>query len=97
MEIKLSSAFPQTVTPALERAARALCYINGEHPNMRMGGHPAWMHYLPEVQAVLEAVREPTGAMSGAGATQIKCGQAVDQSDLEQAWRAMIDAALEER
>lgn len=97
MELGESSAFAHTITPALERAARALCYINGAHPNARMGGSPAWMHYLPDVQAVLEAVRDPTGEMSGAGAIQLKCGQAIDLLDLERAWRAMIDAALAER
>ena len=41
---------------AEERAARALCRLDG-HPEMAtMDGQPLWRDYLPEVRAVLEAV-----------------------------------------
>lgn len=39
-----------------ERAARALCALNGNPKNMLFQGEPMWMSYLREVDAVLEAV-----------------------------------------
>ncbi|WP_165912407.1 hypothetical protein [Novosphingobium sp. PhB165] len=93
---KSSTAPAQTITPALERAARALCYVNEEYPDVRMGANPTWMHHLPEVRAVLEAVRDPSGTMSNAGTNRLisGCGRSIDEQDLEDAWRAMIDVAL---
>jgi len=38
-----------------ERAARALCELDGHPPDIKMDGQPMWMSYLPEVDAVLEA------------------------------------------
>ena len=46
----------------LERAARALCSLDGHPENARMDGKPLWMDYLPEARAVLEAVRDPSSA-----------------------------------
>jgi hypothetical protein len=42
--------------PPRERAARALCALAGNPENMMFQGKPMWMSYLPEVDAVLEAV-----------------------------------------
>ncbi|MBW3243127.1 hypothetical protein KUV57_10500 [Epibacterium sp. DP7N7-1] len=38
-----------------ERAARALCELHGHPPDIKMEGHPMWMSYLEEVDAVLKA------------------------------------------
>jgi hypothetical protein len=42
--------------PPRERAARALCSLHGNPENMMFQGKPMWMSYLPDVDAVLEAV-----------------------------------------
>jgi hypothetical protein len=42
--------------PPRERAARALCALDGNPENMMFQGAPMWMSYLPEVDAVLEAI-----------------------------------------
>lgn len=41
---------------ARERAARALCELDGYPPNAKMDGAALWVSYLPEVDAVLRAV-----------------------------------------
>jgi len=99
MQVTSSPVAAHTVTAALERAARALCYVHGVHPNEPMGAAPSWMHYLPEVQAVLEAVRDPSTKMSLAGNHQLnlRSGAQIDERDVETTWRAMVDAALSER
>ena len=48
----------------LERAARALCSLDGHPENAKMDGKPLWMDYLPEARAVLEAIRDPSSAMT---------------------------------
>lgn len=50
--------------PPLERAARALCKLDGHPEDATMDGKPLWMDYLPETRAVLSAVRDPTSAMN---------------------------------
>jgi len=50
--------------PPLERAAKALCSLDGNPENATMDGKPLWQDYLPEVRAVLSAVRDPESAMS---------------------------------
>jgi hypothetical protein len=41
--------------PARERAARALCELEDNPPDIKMDGSPMWISYLPEVDAVLQA------------------------------------------
>ena len=41
--------------PARERAARALCDLDGNPPDIKMDGSPMWVSYLLEVDAVLQA------------------------------------------
>lgn len=43
-------------TPPRERAARALCRLARVPENTRFEGRPMWESYLPEVDAVLEAI-----------------------------------------
>lgn len=38
-----------------ERAARALCRLDGHPENIQFEGKPMWQSYLPQVDAVLEA------------------------------------------
>lgn len=38
-----------------ERAARALCRLDGHPENIKFEGAPMWQSYLPQVDAVLEA------------------------------------------
>lgn len=51
------------MTP-LERACRALCELDGHPPGVTMKGKPLWQDYLPEVRAVLAAIRDPSDPMS---------------------------------
>ena len=47
------------VKPVRERAARALCKLEGLEPNITMEGAPMWCSFLPEVDAVLRAALKP--------------------------------------
>jgi len=76
----------------LERAARALAERNDS---------AYWRGYVGDVQAVLEAIREPTEGMTGAAVysdLDIYWGYCADgrPGGPEDVWRAMIDAALGE-
>lgn len=51
----------------LERAARALCTLDGHPENIRFEGAPMWQSYMPQVRAVVSAIREANNAMLGAG------------------------------
>ena len=46
---------------ALERGARALCKLDGHPEDAKMDGKPLWQDYLPDVRAVLAAIRDPSG------------------------------------
>ncbi|TXH26487.1 MAG: hypothetical protein E6Q99_04575 [Elusimicrobia bacterium] len=39
--------------PPRERAARALCNLDGNIPDITFQGSPMWVSYLPQVDAVL--------------------------------------------
>lgn len=41
---------------ARERAARALCRHKGLPENVTLDGRPLWMAFLPEADAMLEAI-----------------------------------------
>lgn len=41
--------------PPRERAARALCNLDGSPPDIPFDGHPMWVSYLPQVDAVIRA------------------------------------------
>jgi hypothetical protein len=76
------------MTP-IELAARALCELDGNPPGATMGGKPLWQDYLPEVRAVLTAIREPSDGMIQAAAD-------CESSIVADVYTAMIDAALSE-
>lgn len=77
----------------LERAARALCELDKNPPGATMDGKPLWMDYLPEVRAVLQAIREPSESMERAAGRA--AGEMFTGAETV-AYTAMIDAALEE-
>lgn len=58
-----------------------------------MDGKPLWMDYLPEVRAVLGAIREPDGSQVFAAGDKAK---QVGSGDHVAIWQSMIDAALAE-
>lgn len=84
------------MTP-IERAARALCQLDGHPDAEERKGKPLWRSYLPQVRAVLEAIHEPSLRMTEAGAAIIRYVSPEEspsgyQSDAANAWRFMIDA-----
>lgn len=52
--------------PPLERAARALCRLDGHPENIRFEGAPMWQSYLPQARAVFEAIGLPDDEMLSA-------------------------------
>ena len=45
--------------PPRERAARALCALQGNPEDAAFEGEPMWQSYLPDVDAVLQAALTP--------------------------------------
>lgn len=89
------------MTP-LERAARALCSLDRFPADPITDGKAPWQDYLPRARAVLHAVREPSEAMTEAGAeiTSHISSTEADESfagDAADIWRVMIDTALSGR
>ena len=87
------------MTP-IERAARALCKLDGHPEDEAREGRPLWQSYVPKVRAVLDAIHEPSLRMTEAGATVIRYVSREEspsgyQGDAANAWRFMIDAMPE--
>lgn len=76
----------------IERAARALCELDGQPPMVTMDGKPLWQDYLPEVRAVLTAIREPSEEMLLALRAQIQ--NVSDRED--EVWNFVFDVLLAE-
>ncbi len=81
----------------IEKAARALCQVQGQDENVLVGGSPAWRAYVPQVMTVLTAIHEPSDIMKEAGAEIVRhVGEEesdyAHQSDAANIWRFMIDA-----
>lgn len=91
------------MTP-IERAARALCELDGNPPGATMDGKPLWQDYLPKVRAVLTAIREPSEAMLSGGELDFETDGGggfnvpvwVYGERVMQVWQGVIDAALAE-
>ncbi|EQA97230.1 hypothetical protein [Sphingobium sp. HDIP04] len=88
------------MTP-IERAARALCKLDGYAEDGEREGKPLWRSYLPQVQAVLDAIEEPSPRMTEAGATVIQYvgpeeSQSAYQSEAANVWRFIIHAMRED-
>lgn len=47
---------PRKPKPARELAARALCRCAGHPEDIKFQGRPMWESFLPEADAVLEAI-----------------------------------------
>lgn len=78
------------MTP-LERAARAMCIIRNVAPDgSDLVWGVRWKEFVPEVRAVLNAIREPNERMAKVGAFVAETGAVLP------AYTAMIDAMLEE-
>lgn len=83
-----------------ERAARALCALDGNPENAAMDGKPLWQDYLPEVRAVIAALRDPSQAMieaaNGAAPGHVDMHDFIVEDMAAPVWSAMIDALLGE-
>lgn len=80
----------------IERAARALCALDGKSPDEPSVNQPLWQRYVPQVVAVLDALHEPTCDMKEAGSEIFKSynpehSDHAHQSDAANVWRYMID------
>lgn len=80
----------------IERAARALCELEGNPPGATMDGKPLWQDYVPEVRAVLAAIREPSEHAVEGGSTRFRGIGLQTREAVTQAWGTMIDALLAE-
>lgn len=85
------------MTP-LERAARALCDLDGNPPSAQKGGKLLWMDYVPEVRVVLSSLKYPSSLMAAmggiAGNWSHGCGD--DPSEhAKDVWKAMIEVAMQ--
>ncbi len=89
----------------VERVARTLCKENGDDPDFVQLSNPVqrgWHPYREKARAAIEAMREPTEAMTEAQVTAIQAidgfAYGIGHYDLDETaktgWRAMIDAAL---
>ena len=81
----------------IERAARALCSLDGHREDEAREGRPLWQYYVPQVRTVLEEIHEPSPSMMEAGAEVIKYVSPDEaapgyQGDAANVWRFMIDA-----
>lgn len=75
--------------PALEKVARALCRHAGNPENTKFEGRPMWESYLPEAQAVIDALSDPDAAMITAAT---ETAQQIGAGDFVGIWRAMLGA-----
>lgn len=68
-----------------ERAARALCKLDRNRPDVTFLGRPMWTSYLPEVDAVLRSVlgEKSWAAMIEGIVAEVPCQQ---DSDGEPMW-----------
>mgnify|MGYP003583455326 CR=1 FL=1 len=77
----------------IERAARALCELEGNPPGATMDGKPLWRDYLLEVRVVLAATSKPTPKMPWAGT--VAAGDRASGAE-DKVYTAMIEALLDQ-
>ena len=78
----------------VEEVARALCWANGQDPDLSLGGDKQnwlWMEYEHQAKRAIAAMREPSDWMVRHGVPPLE-----RRMDLAQVYNAMIDAALQE-
>jgi hypothetical protein len=68
---------------------------------MAIPDRPDWTAYLPQAEAVLQALREPSEEMNQTGAQVVRNVHVEESdeafaSDAANTWRFMIDAAIAE-
>ncbi len=85
----------------IEKAARALCTAHGENPDTEDGSAARWIYHVQRAKAVIEALYEPSAAMTESGSEIIRhVGTEEDdasyRSDAANVWRFMMDALLQE-
>jgi hypothetical protein len=79
----------------LERAARALCELDGHASDAKLGEKSMWHDYLPEVRAVFEAIRHPSLDLVATGGQIQDVGEKpIGALRAEAVWISMIDRAL---
>ena len=88
------------MTP-IERAARALCKLEGHPENINFESKPMWQSYLRQAMAVADALQEPSRMMVEAGAEILRTLSAdqtktASEDDAANVWRLMIDVLREE-
>ncbi|MDF2639759.1 MAG: hypothetical protein K0R64_2743 [Novosphingobium lindaniclasticum] len=78
----------------IERAARALAKAQSGSDEWEGLDGDLQSQLKAEALAVIEAIREPSGAMASAGEKLLggQRGHSVDASDLRDAWVVMVDA-----
>ena len=92
------------MTDMIERVARALCVSDGTPPDRPVScldNTPLWELHKKAARAAIAAMRDCTPAMLDAGSAAHPAGGYVRETLLtdiiECEWRAMVDAALEEK
>ncbi|EJL28684.1 hypothetical protein [Novosphingobium sp. AP12] len=79
----------------LERAARALCELDGQATDAKVGPKSMWQDYLPEVRAVFEAIRHPSlDLVATGGQIEDLGGTPIGALRAEAVWVSMIERAL---
>lgn len=89
VEAENLAAMPIAGQTVIERAACALCRLAGFSEDHIHDQRPAWEAYVPQVRAVLGAIRRPDIGMTMACEDERGC-----VGTHEAIYRAMIDAAL---
>lgn len=82
---------PIAAGSVVELAARALCNLAGGCEDHLQDQRPSWEAYIPQVRAVLGAIRQPDLGMTMACEEERGC-----VGTHEAIYRAMIDAALDD-
>lgn len=94
----------QDTPKMVERVARAICVARGHNPDgptcdVFIPGDPdacmPWAGFRKEARAAIEAMREPIPVVMDEA--PIRRGIGIGSFTAAEAWRAMIDAALEPR
>lgn len=94
----------------IEKIARHLCIAAGLQPDVGPVGdcerpgmavpdtEPNWRSFVTQAQCLLQAIRDPSDAVTQAGLDILaERGCNPLSGDADAAWQAMIDAALSER
>lgn len=85
----------------VERVARALIETHARSKLMPEQAIQSivereWRHHVPWARATIAAMREPTGGMVNTAHVMLDREGYLGSEDIENAYRAMIDAALAE-